>query len=312
MTETEHQRNIRKTWEATEQAAREAARTADWQQQSALQQQRTARAAEEAAAMQREARDLQEQVLHEQRHATFAMWRQTPDGQAFNNWTVNALQLVDEYDRNTSDFDAAWSAARERAQEAITASERQQHERDVYVPGRPPMTGHHDTTLYLAGTALIAVAVVILVIMGIGALFNGGTPWFGLEWVLVPFGLGLTLLVCGKVVAARHPEWADESRATMRALEDWKKANAHARTASAESRLERFGFDPLAEPDRSPAPWTTDPHPGPWMYGFVHAAMTALPAAHELPPLPHATVRDPDTEPVPELRDELRRMSRAS
>lgn len=290
----------------------EAARATEWQREGAHQLQRAARAAEESASAQRQTRDLQEQALQEQRRATFALWRQTPDGEAFNAWMVRALDHADAYDRKTSEFEAVWKAERQRAFDAITEDEQRRFATGVHLDGKPTFAFRATSSVYLGAVVLVVVAAILFLIMGVGALFGRGHPWFGLEWPVVPLALGLVLIVWGKVLSLRHPEWRDEDHAKLGELERWKYLNDQAGKAAAEERVTRFGFDPLADPSWRPEPWTADSPPRDWVNSFIVDAVTQLPSARELPPLVAPKVRDVASERVPRLRSELRKLEEGS
>lgn len=309
MPETEHQRNIRKTREAAEAAAAEAARSADWHAETAYQSQRAAEAAEAAAAAQQRTQLLQAQALDEQRRAAFSLWRQSPDGQAFDNWSRRAHALIAQYDANTAAFDAAWQSERTAAIEAITAEERMQFTSGIYVDGKPQPVSHANANLYMLGVLCVAGAIVLFLVMGITALFGGGRPSFGAEWPLTVLGAGTATIIWGLVLSARHPEWRDERARGEIASADWTDRNAQARDKASADRRARFGFDPLKDPDWHPEPWTSTPHPGRDITDFTTGAYIGFPSVDQLPALPVATVRDPANEPFPRLREVLRRMN---
>lgn len=309
MAETEHQRNIRKTREASEEAAREAARAADWQQEAALQHRRAATAAEAAASAQRESAELQATALEDQRRMAFAMWRQTPDGQAFDAWTTEALAAIDDYDWTSAEFETAWESAKRDASDSITQQEREQFVSGVYVDGRPRPTSHADGSLYFLGAALVVVCIIVFVVMGVTALFNAGNATFGIIWPLAPLGLGLVSLLCGWLLGRQHPEWRQEYLDSTAELREWTERNEQAKAEASSERVQRFGFDPLSTPSWHPEPWTANAHPGPRLLDFIRHAYTSFPSRAELIPIPAIEVRVPDSEPVPALRELLRRLA---
>ncbi|MDR2321071.1 MAG: hypothetical protein LBE60_05430 [Microbacterium sp.] len=308
MAETEHQRNIRKSREAAEEVARETARAADWQRENALQQARATAAAEAAAQAQRAATDLQATALEDQRRAAFAMWRQTPDGQAFDAWSTQALALIDDYDRKVAEFEAAWESAKQDAADSISQEEREHFTSGVYVEGRPHPTSHVDGSLHFLGTTLVVVCIIVFAVMGVTALFNAGTPAFGVVWPLLPLGLGVVSFAWGWLLGRRHPEWRQQYLASTAELHAWAERNEQAKAKSAADRERRFGFDPLASPAWRPEPWTTTPHPGPALLDFIRQAYTSFPRPAELIPLPLIEVRATQSEPVSSMREALRRL----
>lgn len=309
MAESDHQRNVRKTREAAEATAREAARAADWQQEGTLQQARVALAAERAADAQRQANALQAQALEEQRRAVFAMWRQTADGQAFSTWATRALAISDLYERNTTEYELAWKTGRDKATASITPEERAQFTSGSYVGDRPQTPAHWDAPLYLLALLAVAVAILLLITMGVGALFTGGQAPFGFVWPSASLAIAAAFIIWGRLLRRRHPEWRDENAAYLAALDEWKRANAAAREAAARDRVDRLGFDPRSDPNWQPAPWTLDTHPGPIVNTFIARAYTSFPGAEDLPGIEPAIVRDPDTESVGFVREALIQLS---
>ncbi|MDQ0647305.1 hypothetical protein QFZ53_001501 [Microbacterium natoriense] len=309
MPETEHQRNIRKTREAAEATAVEAARSAVWQAESAYQSQRAADAAEAAAAAQRQTQFLQAQALDEQRRAAFALWRQSPDGQAFDRWSRSAHALIAQYDANTAAFDAAWQRERKTAIDAITAGEREQFSSGIYVDGRPQPVSHANANLYALCVLFAAGSIVLFAIMGVSALFMGGHSIFGAEWPLAALGASAATFVWGLALSAHHPEWKDERARGEAAAADWTERNTQARNKASADRRARFDFDPLEDLDWQPRPWTSTPHPGRDITDFTAIAYTGFPRADQLPALPVIAVRDPDSEPLLGLREVLRNMT---
>lgn len=194
------------------------------------------------------AQDYAHDSLKHDRQA-FAIWRQTSDGQFFTDWVTRAYTITTWI----ADIDERWHQHWQEILDTITAEERTAHATGIWVP----RTRRHTLLRYLRDAAVvIALAGLVL------------TALLGPVW--------LALAVAGAVAAGYSIYSARDTT--------WETLNRAAARHSREQRVERFGFDPLDEPDRSAPRWSIEPNP----IGYVVTLQTAATTGFETHPRPDA------------------------
>lgn len=195
------------------------------------------------------AQDYAHDSLKHDRQA-FAIWRQTSDGQFFTDWVTRAFTITTWI----ADVDERWHQRwQELLDDTITAEERAAYDTGIWIP----RTRRHTVLRYLRDTAVVTTLVGLVV----AALL--GPAW-------------LALAAAG-AVAAGYSIYSARDTA-------WESLNRAAARQSRAQRVERFGFDPLDEPDRPAPRWSVEPNP----IGYVVTLQTAATTAFESHPRPDA------------------------
>jgi hypothetical protein len=300
---------------ATAQAARSAAAGAwagaGFQAVSALQSARAARAAEEQLEVQRA---MAEQAEVQQ----FAMWRQTPDGQAFVTWRDQAIHLAQAIRDRQAQWLQGWAVAIGQAQAEIPEPEKRRFARQ---PGRLNRKGLLVAAIVVLVAAALAGAKALIDTL-IAAAADATPAPFSYEECLAELAKPDNFLFTASSCEALKPAVASQgaliafailltlgvavvvTRALLR-----RSARRDIRVpAEAEARTARYLFDPLAvRPGYQRFTWDTDGHAQHYADQIMHLALTGhrtYPGPKQLPALQFPAARDPHPqfpEPVNDL-----------
>ena len=201
----------------------------------------------------------------------FAMWRQTPDGQAFSEWFGPAQALVEEIRSN----DAAWRNEVDSIKREWRTARQDKVSFATHDPG--PENARTAKSLFI-GAGVCGVLWIICVAAGVVGLING---------LFILGALGFVGAGVWRTVKTDKPE----RRVALQEL-------------SAEGRAE-LGFDPMSDTD-IPAWGLGDPTSyADQIEHFYLNAVTEHPAAGQLPRLTGYTFVDPSTLTSERLRNFL-------
>jgi hypothetical protein len=217
----------------------------------------------------------QEQLRRDRQ--AWALWRQTQDGRAFISWADTTFDLV----AWIGGVEAAWEEAWAEALAEIPAVERQAHRARRWIPRTRGQ--RRGKTLRDVGTGVAAAGLLLGLIV---------SPFWD---AAAAVGVGLTAYG----LAAGHDG-------------DWTARNKAEGRRQSESRAERFGFDPLAEPDRRPPSWAAGREPGEVidyasaLLDSIVSGFTEHPAPEDLPQAVAPRPADPAQFRVRPLQNVLR------
>lgn len=191
----------------------------------------------------------------------FAQWRQTDDGRYFTDWIARAFPITDW----TAKADEEWNSRWRQLLDGIPSAERLAHITGVWIP----RTRRHAVLRCIrdAGVTASLTGLVLGVVLA--------PVWF-------------VLAVAG-AAAAGYSWWAARDH-------EWAATNASAADTARRRRVEKYGFDPLAEPQRPAPPWSTHPRP----FEYAVTLQTTAFAGFETHPRPEALPdpRYPELAPV--------------
>lgn len=228
----------------------------------------------------------------------FAIWRQTPDGQAFVQWYAQ-MNALDEYVRTN---DESWRA------EVNTV--KAQWRRDFAPPVAPRLADPDDIPTArdygAAPAALFGSAAVLFVVylIVLGAGVTGAAIAVILLLILGCIGGGIATKVdqrrSQREAQQAHTRWLSTPLTPEQQAERHAYDVAHA--AYKQKALDDLGFDPLS--DYVP-PWTTFNDPFGYiarLHQFATDAFVSHPAESSLPELAEIDLVDRDQFRSPELR----------
>ncbi len=257
MAETEYQRNQRLIRESVE--------------RTEIQAEAAAVGASSAAAWAAETNHLQAQqlavsraALSSQERHQWAMWTQTKNGRAYIDWEKRANAIIARARARRLQVAEAFSAD---VAEHISEADRASHASGDWL-----LKSDKERVARRWGTAggwLLVLVALFIVVNFILSLFHASAPY---QWrtVLVALGIAIALVI---VSVAKSDS-------------DWTARNESTRKAAASRRFEVFGFDPLDEPERTPADWfeSASDHSENWT-SFANRAEETYPTRDELPRL---------------------------
>lgn len=276
---------------ATARAAQSAA-TGAWvgagfQAATAFQAARTARAHEERL-------QLQHAMAEQEKLHQFAMWRQTPDGEAFVKWRTQAVRLAQLVRDRDSIWLQSWASAISRARDEIPAVEVKQFTKYSL---RLKQRGLLFTAIVL--TAVVSLFLLRLLPTAVDLASRMTAQLLHPEQYLSPGGgygsipeevrlgsallLLITFLVYAIPIGSAIFVWRLFRRKQRRARED-----STVRDASQE-RAERWGFDALSvQPGYTAFHWAETPNSSNYADELMNTALTGhtwFPTRSQLIPL---------------------------
>ena len=157
----------------------------------------------------------------------YALWRQTPDGQHFQQWLKDAERLYERHSRFLKNWDAKYES---EAMSQVSGYDRRAAETDIWVD-KPPLGIRSWIFITVAGAGLLS-SIIIQV------LYNNGkmTDSFRDEVLFWAMLAGFF----GAIASGISAFFDRNSRA-------WRRDNQNTRTTSRADREQKFGYDPLSE-----------------------------------------------------------------
>ena len=206
----------------------------------------------------------------------YALWRQTPDDQHFQQWLKGAERLYSHHSRFLKNWDAKYKS---EALQQVSEQERRAAETDIWVD-KPPLSIRTWVLLTVAGAGIVS-SIIIQV------LYNNGqtTDSFRDEVLFWTMLAGFV----GAIASGGSAFFDRNSRA-------WRRDNQNTRTTSLADREQKFGYDPLSGAI-PPSPFEND-YRG-YLDLIKETAVSGFehhPAPSELPPL-----REPRFRPTSEI-----------
>ncbi|WDH78231.1 hypothetical protein PTQ19_11990 [Microbacterium esteraromaticum] len=222
----------------------------------------TAAIAREAAAQRQIAEEslaVQQQARDNAARAAFALWRQTPHGQQYDEWRQRAQALISLITHR----DSAWAEGVKQdwghAVSSIDLNELRQLSRRFrptpdglvwrHTPSAPAPRNKRGSTLTIAGRC-VAGASALYSIVGWLCWFLLWTQWTPAQfmyqtanWALIGFAVGLVVLVIGKLTPPTHSEQAhaDEEKRQFLKVKEQELAEATENWSRISDVLERNG-----------------------------------------------------------------------
>lgn len=274
---------------ATAARAAQSAATGVWvgaglQAVTAMQSARAARAQEEQLALQHAM--AQQEQLHQ-----FAMWRQTPDGEAFVAWQPKAVGLSQAIRQREAEWHQRWAFCIDRAKSEVPSGEQRRYAQQ---PAR------------MKQIPLRVCAIICYVLAGyLGFVFLSSLLWFVSIYAVFMYGFLFALPLVGGVALS-----IVRKKRIELARRDPQIAQEHA------GRIARWGFDPLElQPGYVAFSWSSTSGVFEYADRLMQTAVTGhsqFPARSQLLHLIEPAVWPPHSKHPPEINDLLVRFQQES